>query len=184
MKRVTIIHGWGMNPGSVWIPWLKKELEAKGTYVETPEMPNTDAPEIEQWLKELAKHIDEEDDNYLVGHSIGCQTILRYLENKPDNIKVKGVLLVAGWLTLTGTASPEEEAIAKPWVETPVDLGKVKTKSKFISIFSDDDPYVPEENWKKFEELGEVIIEDKKGHIEGPLASIIQSIEKLMTTKE
>jgi len=30
MKRVFIIHGWGGNPEEGWLPWLKKELEAKG----------------------------------------------------------------------------------------------------------------------------------------------------------
>lgn len=149
--------------------------------METPAMPNKDAPEIENWVKHLAKFIDMEDDNYLIGHSIGCQTILRYLENKPEQAKIKGVLFVAGWLTLTDTLNKEDQAIAKAWLETPIDMRKIKIKAKkFISIFSDNDPYVPEENWKKFEELGEVIIEDRKGHIEEPIASIIKSAVKLL----
>ena len=38
MKRVFIIHGWGGNPETEWIPWTKKQLEKKGFQVEVPEM--------------------------------------------------------------------------------------------------------------------------------------------------
>lgn len=29
-KRVFIVHGWDGKPSGAWLPWLKKELEAKG----------------------------------------------------------------------------------------------------------------------------------------------------------
>src|SRR5574341_1498881 len=165
MKRAVIIHGWGGSPSANWIPWLKKELEARNIFVEAPQMPNTDNPTIEEWVPYLAKFVDEEDDVYLIGHSIGCQTILRFLE-KTEQKNIKGVVFVAGWLTLIGMTTKEEEEIAKEWTETPLDLGKAKVgANKFISIFSDDDPYVSEDNWDKFRELGDVIVEHGKGHI-------------------
>ncbi len=167
MKRAVIIHGWGGSPKGAWIPWLKKELESRNIFVETPAMPNTDSPEIQHWVEHLAKFVDAEDENILIGHSIGCQTILRYLEN--SEAKIIGVVLVAGWTALSEeiTRNPDEMEIARPWIETPIDFKRVKQKAdKFVSIFSDNDPYVPEDNWEKFKELGEVMIEHGKGHIE------------------
>jgi len=81
-KKVYLIHGWGGNDSSEgWFGWLKENLKEKGIEVIGFNMPNTDEPKIEEWLgfmKENIKNIDEE--TYFLGHSIGCQAILRFLE--------------------------------------------------------------------------------------------------------
>src|SRR3989338_3630464 len=87
--KVYIIHRWDGSPSLDWYPWLKEELEKKSFEVFVPKMPEPNHPKI-------AKNPDE--DTYFVGHSIGCQTILRYLEK--INKKVGGAVLVAGWLVL------------------------------------------------------------------------------------
>ena len=90
MKRVYIIHGWAGYPEECWFLWLKDEMEKHGIKAEVPLMPEAEAPKIDKWvpfLENLVKNPDE--DTYLVGHSIGVQTILRYLE-KADT-KVGGV---------------------------------------------------------------------------------------------
>ncbi len=184
MKRAIIVHGWRGTPNSGWKPWLKKELEARNFFVELPVMPNTDAPAIDAWVKHLAKLVDEEDDNYLIGHSMGCQAILRYLENKPEKVKVKGAVLVAGFITSLSDAimgNPDEAIIAKPWLETPIDLQKVKSNAdKLISIVSDDDQYILEDNWESFEKLGKLIVLHKKGHIQEPEPTILKEVLSLV----
>src|SRR3989338_5822355 len=81
MKKACIVHGWGGFTHEGWYPWLHVELEKLGYMVESPSMPDTDYPRIEAWVGHLAKIIGEVDTEYvLIGHSIGCQTILRYLE--------------------------------------------------------------------------------------------------------
>ncbi len=168
MKRVFIVHKWGGTPSSDWYPWLKKELEAKGYSVEVPSMPDTDNPKIDAWVGFLKEKVGNPDkDTYLVGHSIGCQTILRYLE-KIDT-KVSSVVLVAGWVNLTPETFKEEgaEDIAKPWLETPLDWDKIKANcGKFLSLFSDDDKCVPVSDAEIFKEKlgGEIIIQKGKGH--------------------
>ena len=177
MKRVFIIHGWGGYPEKGWLQWLKKELEQKGFEVFVPAMPNTDEPKIEEWVNSLDNLVGKPDENtYFVGHSIGCQTILRYLE-KLNGKKIGGAVFVAGWFhlsefTFTEEPADEEEAriIAKPWLETPINFEKIKqTTNNFVAIFSDNDPYVMPENQKSWKERvgAEIIVEHNKGHFRG-----------------
>jgi predicted alpha/beta hydrolase family esterase len=166
-KRVFIIHGWGASPQDDWFPWLKKELDQKGFEVFVPEMPNTEKPKIEEWVPFLADLVGKPDENtYFVGHSIGCQTIMRYME-KFDDIKIGGIVFVAGWFNLINLESKEEEEITKLWIETPINIEKIKNISKkIVAIFSDNDPVVPLDDNKIFKkELeAEIIIEHNKGH--------------------
>jgi hypothetical protein len=168
MKKVIIVHRWEGSAEADWYPWLKNELEKKGYKVNVLEMPNPETPVIEEWVGYLKDSIGEVDENtVLIGHSVGCQTILRFLEQANDEVKVGKVLLVAPWLNLVNLSGPEEEEIAKPWLETPIDFQKVKDKSdKFIAWFSDNDPWVPASDAKLFEsKLGaNVFIEKSEGH--------------------
>jgi len=170
-KRVFIVHGWGGFPDEGWFPWLSKKLKEKGFVVEVPEMPDTDNPKIETWTGHLQKIVGNCDENtFFVGHSIGCQTIMRYLEKLPENEKAGGAVFAASWLTLSNIDSEEERMTSSPWLNTPIDFEKAKKRAgKFICIFSDDDPYVPMENMGLFsKKLGaDVIIEKNKGHFSG-----------------
>jgi predicted alpha/beta hydrolase family esterase len=106
-KRVFIIHGWGGNPDEHWLPWLKSELEQKGYEVVVPQMPNTNKPVIEEWVNHLSEIVGEVDaQTYFVGHSVGCQTILRYLETQAGK-KAGGCVLVAAWFKLEDLESLE-----------------------------------------------------------------------------
>lgn len=167
MKRVIIIHQWMAGADGDWRPWLKSELQKLGYEVLVPEMPDIDTPVIERWVNKIAEVVGKPDINtYLVGHSIGCQAILRYLET--IDTPVGGAVFVAGWFNLKNLESPEVEEIAKPWIETPIDLEKVKTVlPKSTLIISDNDPFgCFEENKVRFSELGSKIITiHKAGHI-------------------
>ena len=165
-KRVFIIHRWEGTPKDDWYPWLKEELEHRGFEVIIPAMPNTENPTIEEWVPALEKAIGEVDkDTYLIGHSVGCQTIIRYLQE--TDAKVGGVLFVAGWLSLQGLETQEEKDVTEPWLTTPIDFDKIKRLSnKITAIFSLDDPFVPISDSVIFrEKLGaKTITEKNKGH--------------------
>lgn len=169
-KRVIIVHGWGGSPDTDFLPWAKEELKKKGYKVITPAMPDPDNPRIETWVPYLAEVIgNPQETDILAGHSIGCSTILRYLETLSDSKKMDKVILVAPWaVALSDLGDDEDEAIAKPWLQTPLDFDKVKTKAKsFIAIFSNSDPFVPlEGNKKALEEQleSQIIVEHNKGH--------------------
>ena len=172
-KRVFIIHAIEGYPKEGWYPWLKQELQTQGFHVDTPAMPETHAPDMERWIAHLESKVGEPNtDTYFVGHSMGGQTVLRYLQTLRGEQKVGGVVLVASWTTLTPAAAstPEEQALFKPWLETPINWDEVRTRSRhFTAIFSDNDPYVPLENAEAFSlKLGaETIVEHQKGHFSG-----------------
>lgn len=188
-KRVIIVHGWDGNPNLGWMNWLRKALESKGFEVKSPEMPDKSNPKIEHWVKRLSETLGKADKNtILIGHSIGCQTIMRYLERLPNNVKVGEVLMVAGWFSLQGLETEQEKEIARAWTGSKIDFDKVKKHAnKFIAILSDDDPWVDlKENKKIFEEElnAKVIIEHKKGHINesdnDKLPSVLDALNEMV----
>lgn len=167
MKRVIFVHRWSGGPLDDWRPWLKKELEQRGFEVLVPEMPDTDVPVIEKWVHHLAEVVGTPDSKtYFIGHSIGCQTILRYLETI-DN-PIGGAIFVAGWFNLENLEDEESREVAKPWIETSIDMERVrKVLPKSVLIISDDDPYGAfEENKQKFGEImAQSIVLHDAGHI-------------------
>ena len=167
MKRVYIIHGWDGHPDEGWFPWLKKGLEKRGFHVEIPAMPESAEPKIEAWVSYLSDTVGSVDENtFFVGHSIGCQTILRYFEKLPRSSVVGGAFFVAGWFTLN-LKTDEEIKIARPWLSIPIDFEKIKKHTaRFFCVFSDDDEDVPISNLELFQKnLGaKCIIEHNKGH--------------------
>lgn len=163
MKKIYIIHKWGGSSSSEpWFQWLKKELRKKGFEVVAFDMPNTDEPKIEEWVGYLRENInpDEIDENtYFIGHSIGCQTILRFLEKLHKHKKIAGCVFVAPWFDLINL-EPEELKIAHPWTNTKIDSGRILDHcNNFLAIFSDNDPYVHLNEIEKFKKnLGAKII--------------------------
>jgi len=169
MKKVYIIHGWEGGTHEKQLIWLKNKLIDNGLEVVFKDMPNTNEPKINEWVNYLNEVIlDINEDIYLVGHSIGCQAIMRYMEGLPDGKAFGGVLFIAGFFNLTGLEDEEEERIAEPWLKSPIDFAKVKSHSaKFTSIFSDDDPFVPLDNVPLFEQRfnSQTIVLHAKGHL-------------------
>lgn len=148
-------------------------------------MPDSENPKIEIWIPYLSQLVGRADENtYFVGHSIGCQTIIRYLQTLPEGTKVGGAVFVAGWYNLRNLGTDEEKAIADPWVNEPRDDKKIrKVVNKSVAIFSDNDPFVLEENQRSWKDLvgAKIIVEHKKGHFSGSdgikeLPSALQSV--------
>ena len=108
-KRAFLIHGWGGSPNEGWRPWLKNKLEQQGFEVFVPAMPDTNYPKLDAWLDKLEQAVGTPDENcYFVGHSLGCITILRYLEKLEEGQKVNTVVLVAGFTDKNITLGEDE----------------------------------------------------------------------------
>ena len=191
MKKVYIVHGWDGSPDEPLFKWLDEKLTLGGFEVFRLAMPTPETPMIESWVKKLNEDIDLDSETILVGHSVGCQTIMRYLETLPEETRIKGMVLLAPWMKLDQTTIEEEGEevveIARPWMETPINFNKVKMiAGKIIAIFSDNDEFV-ELTQKDFfqEKLGaQTIIEHEKGHFSpaeniSELPSALESIISL-----
>src|SRR3989344_4279335 len=167
MNRVFIVHGWGGAPDKEWIPWLKSELEKRGYEVISPLMPDSDAPEIDACVQHLSKAVGTPNkETYFIGHSIGCQAILRYLETIRQ--PVGGAVFVAGWFNLENLEDEESEEVARPWIKTPIDIARVKAVlPKSVLIISENDPYgALEENKRRFGDImSHGVVLPNAGHI-------------------
>ena len=138
MKRAIIIHCWEGYPNYCWYPQAKKELEAKGFEVVVPVFPETANPKLTGWLPKLQQIVGTPtEETYLIGHSLGCITIMRYFESLPDDQKVGGVVFVAGF-----TDDLDYKELSN-FFEEPINFAKIKIKANyFLDITSDNDPYV------------------------------------------
>ena len=170
MKKIYLVHCWDGTSNDGWYPWLDKKISNTDNEVIRFNMLDTANPKIKKWVSELEKQVSELDENtYFVGHSIGCQTIMRYLE-KQDVKNIGGILFVAPWLDLLPEAVSDEESynIAQPWINNPINFEKIKNSTnKITCIFSDDDYFVALEQERKFKEIlnAKTIIVKEKGHI-------------------
>ena len=152
-------------------------------------MPNSSEPKIETWVPFLAGSVGSADsETFFVGHSIGCQTIIRYLETLPEGTKIGGAVFVAGWYNLRELETEEEKRIVGPWLNTPRDDEKIRrVVNKAIAIFSDNDPVVLPENQESWKQKvgASIIIEHNKGHLGGrdgvyELPTALESVLKLI----
>ena len=187
MKKVFLIHAWGKNHKTdwcEWYDWVEKMLIKKGFEVKSFDMPDTQEPTIDGWVKYLEENIsplDIGEKTYFIGHSIGCQTIMRFLEKLHKHYRIAGCVFVAGWFDLINL-EPEEFEIAKPWISSRIHFDRILDHcNNFLSIFSDNDPYVHLEESQKFKTyLGsEVIIKHHKSHFEetGEIPEILNFIK-------
>ena len=105
MKNCIIIHGCpsnvekAMNPETRtydkhWMPWISRELEARGIRVDRPLMPNPWAPDYEVYKAELEKYSLLEE-TVLIGHSCGSAFLVRWLGESKR--KIAKLILVAPW---------------------------------------------------------------------------------------
>lgn len=172
-KRVFIVHGWDGYPEEGWFPWLKAELENRDFDVLVPQLPMAEEPRINNWVPALKEAVGVVDDQtYFVGHSMGCQTIVRYLETLPKETKVGGAVFVAGFLKKLSNLEDDDvvRSVADEWLKTPLNLKKVSSHlDTCVAIFSDNDPFVSIDNQDEFKEIlgAKIIIEHEKGHFSG-----------------
>ncbi|KND48674.1 MAG: hypothetical protein AB200_03040 [Parcubacteria bacterium C7867-005] len=172
MKKVILVHGWDGSPQNDWFPWAAKELNKMGYDVVVPLMPNPARPEIESWLNKLSDVVgDVDEETVFIGHSIGCQAVLRFMERLEKHKKVSKIILVAPWMALDEETIKEEGEesieISKPWIETPIDFNKVKIHAdKFVALFSDDDPFVPLNQKDVFDKAlsAKIMVQHGMGH--------------------
>ena len=189
MRKAVIIHCWAGHPDYAWYPDAKKRLEAMGFQVDVPEMPDTNSPKLSLWLPTLQQHAGNPDsDLYLIGHSSGGVTVMRYLELLPEGTQIGGVVLVGSFPKPIGFKEVEN------FFEVPLDFDKIKPKAKYFTVIhSDNDPYVSMEYAAELQQkLGaRMIVKQGMGHFAGkaenepdvPLPDVSDAIHEMLEAK-
>ncbi|WP_304509915.1 RBBP9/YdeN family alpha/beta hydrolase [Anaerotignum sp.] len=156
------IHGFTASSKANWFPWLKNELQNNGIQLIVPDMPNTNDPHLLPWLQKIEDVAKELNDNTIfIGHSLGCIAMLQFILKK--NIKIKGVILVSGFMD-ENPMVVQKEGLSQ-FVEEPLDVEQVKALIPHrVVITAIDDDIVPSVATKKMaERLGAQLIERSNG---------------------
>ncbi len=169
MKKVYLLHGWDGSPMAGIRPWLKEQLEDQGYQVFIPELPDSGEPRKEKWLPVIEDVIGEPDEDViLVGHSMGGQAAIRYVERLKDGQKIGKLVLIAPVIDqITGLEEPDEIEIADSWLNDSIDWNKVnRSTNSIIGVFSDNDPWIPLSSSELLEKNTEadIITEHDMGH--------------------
>lgn len=186
--NALLIHRWDGDQTSDWYDWLKGQLAKKDIDLSIPNMPDPENPVIVDWVAACQQAITAcSGDVVLIGHSVGCQTILRTLEKHTQT--VKGCVLVAPWFALSNL-DEEEQEVAEPWLTKPIDFQAARSHAgKIIALFSRDDAYVPLKDNQAIcekELQAECIIITDRGHFtdeEGvtELPELVNAFESIIT---
>lgn len=133
--RVLIIHGWGSNSREHWFLEEKTRLEAKGFQVLVPDMPDTENPKQDEWVK-IIEQFSPDENSILIGHSLGGAAILRYLEKAIQ--KVGQSIFVATPVEKLGIG------VIDDFFEPDFNWAKIKAICGCFAIFNQtSDPWVP-----------------------------------------
>lgn len=162
INKVGIIHGYTSHHDAEWFPWMKKQLENEKISVTIPEMPDSDYPELNSWLAELDRTLPDLDENtVLIGHSLGCITVLRHLVNKDKQIR--GLVLVSGFIDKNPMRVQSKE-LSKFLTEN-LAVDKIKNLAgKIVAMTAMDDDIVPTTATAKMaENLGAQLIQLSEG---------------------
>ncbi|WP_066388036.1 RBBP9/YdeN family alpha/beta hydrolase [Helicobacter himalayensis] len=183
MARIFITHGYDAHPQKHWFVWLKSQLEGANTQskllqeslkesvsVEILKLPNPSAPNLDLWLACLQEVIGVANERtFLVGHSLGCITTLRYINEfllNTQSQNIGGVVLVSGFYENLETL-PELNTFINPPNRASLQWESLQKaiKSRVVLCAKDDVvvPSVLSANLAK-KLNAELIILEKGGH--------------------
>lgn len=130
--RGIIVPRWGGDRSVDWYPAL---LAKTGRRVEVCELDAPGAPTIAGSTKNLSAQIEAFDPTILIGHSVGCQVVLRCLASSSKVFDA--VILVAAWFTVD-----EPWPALQPWIDTPMNLAAARDHARRMEVYlSDNDPF-------------------------------------------
>ena len=84
-EQYLILHGWqNHRPEGHWQRWLAGELASRGARVQYPQLPEPDAPVLEDWIDALEHELRDTDPASLtvIAHSLGCLLWLAYADRR------------------------------------------------------------------------------------------------------
>lgn len=138
--RIVVVHGLGATAGSHWFGALQERYTPYGIEVVVPDLPDSQAPDLDTWLSRLAEVVGTIDEHtVLVGHSLGCVSILQHLAARDDDWRLGGLALVAGFVEQVPGIPEVDHFVAR---ETDP-AGVAARTARRVVLSADDDPVVP-----------------------------------------
>lgn len=143
--RLIVIPRWAGTPASDFYPWLRDRLAHEQPQpfesVAVLDMPQPQVPTVRAWVDAVLQAIGDDrtdrERTVLMGHSVGCQAVLRALAELPEGAVVRAVLGVAGWFTVD-----EPWPTLLPWIQSPFDAERARRAAGRICVLlGDNDPF-------------------------------------------
>lgn len=151
--KIVISHGSFGKPHENWIPWLEEELDKLNIDYLSPIFPTPDHQNFDDWKHILDMYYSFgcfDSNTIFIGHSCGAVFLAKYIIEK--ELKCKGYIGLAGYNNffnnddlmdkLNGTFYLFEESLKR----LPL------YAQKRVSIYSDNDPFIPQNKLKEFAE--------------------------------
>src|SRR3989338_1761598 len=113
-----------------WIPWIKRELTARGIKTETPLMPDPWEPVYEKFKQEFEKY-EVNENTILIGHSCGTTFLIRWLGDTKQ--KIAKLVLVGPW-----KIADKDDPFRRAFYDHPIDE-TISSRVGKIVIFTADD---------------------------------------------
>ena len=150
-KHVYIIHGYLATPQDHWFPWLRQKLNDDGMEASILPMPDSLNPDVTTWIQYLKEKIGQPNENiFFVAHSLGCITLLHYLNTLNENKKIGGIVLVSGFMDSLSIFPELDE-----FIKIKFDHDHILSLTNNLSIIAaKDDIIVPH---KQTEELSNLL---------------------------
>ncbi|OLZ69783.1 hydrolase [Streptomyces sp. IMTB 2501] len=139
-----VLHGWqNRRPEGHWQHWLTTRLTELGHRVSYPQLSDPDTPELEVWLAELVRHLEELNgsgpgERVVIAHSLSAVLWLHAAYRGLKQLRYADrVLLVAPPSGSFLAGRPQVSPFAPPALD-------VALPAPTHLVASDDDPYCPE----------------------------------------
>jgi hypothetical protein len=145
IERIAIMPRWSGHADVDWYPWFRQQLAGQDELrVHMLALDQPGAPTIDGCVASLTAALGDDpralERTLLIGHSVGCQALLRYLAALPSEVPggPAHLICVAGWW-----AVDEPWATIRPWIETPhaVERLRARTGKGVTVVLSDNDPF-------------------------------------------
>ncbi len=147
--KVFLIHGFEGMPNGGWRPWLMGNLALEGVYACALPMPNPYTPKKEEWVEEIGRVCNAPGENiFLVGHSLGVNAVLQYMQSLPEGSKIGGAVLVSGPYHNVDDGYKDQ---LESFFEPQYDFAKIRSVcGNFAVIHGDNDEVVPFSDAEEF----------------------------------
>lgn len=143
--RIILVHGYKSSPSGNFLPWLERELRARGFDVVIPELPEPENPDRDVWTETLVKTCAPlKETDIIVGHSLGGAAALRMLEAAEARSTPHAMVMIATpWMI--------KDEKFRGFFMSELDFEVLMWRaSKFVVIHAQNDPIIPVDHGKRY----------------------------------